>query len=315
MTGHTKFDFIGDIHGHADVLKKLLTKLGYYKEQGIYLHPTRQAFFVGDFIDRGPEVSETLEIVKNMVDAGFALAVMGNHEYNFIQLHTRSVDDPSEWARSHDKRDQAKTTFQAFDGKKEELEMYINWFKTLPIYFETDYFRVVHAQWDARSIEKINKYCYSDNECDCSGLLNEEHFGHREGEVHDAIEILLKGYELKLPDGIKFQDKYDKKTYREEMRVKWWLRGINLNHQDVADNGIDLPSEFGNQKYEHKAYQVYEVGQVPVFFGHYWLPPDQLGLMQKNICCLDFSIAKGGVLTAYRYNGERELSGDNFVFV
>ncbi|TVQ49888.1 MAG: diadenosine tetraphosphatase, partial [Saprospirales bacterium] len=34
-----------------------------------------------------------------------------------------------------------------------------------------------------------------------------------------------------------------------------------------------------------------------------------------NCCCLDFSVAKGGVLAAYRFDGERELSPEKLVWV
>ena len=81
-------DLIGDIHGHADALQQLLTKLGYAKHKGVYRHPDRQAIFLGDFIDRGPKIRETLEIVRPMIDSGTALAVMGNHELNALAFHT-----------------------------------------------------------------------------------------------------------------------------------------------------------------------------------------------------------------------------------
>ena len=48
------YDLIGDTHGHADALQKLLEQLGYAKQKGVYRHPERQAIFLGDFIDRGP---------------------------------------------------------------------------------------------------------------------------------------------------------------------------------------------------------------------------------------------------------------------
>ena len=75
-------DLIGDIHGHADKLEELLLKLGYAKNNGAYSHPHRKVLFVGDYIDRGPKIRETLEIVKSMVDSENAIALMGNHEYN-----------------------------------------------------------------------------------------------------------------------------------------------------------------------------------------------------------------------------------------
>jgi hypothetical protein len=43
---------IGDIHGHADALERLIATLGYSRQQGVYRHPERQAIFLGDFIAR-----------------------------------------------------------------------------------------------------------------------------------------------------------------------------------------------------------------------------------------------------------------------
>jgi hypothetical protein len=69
-----KYDLIGDIHGYANELKALLTALGYSRQDGVYRHPERKVIFLGDFIDRGPGIRETLHVVKGMVDAGAALA-------------------------------------------------------------------------------------------------------------------------------------------------------------------------------------------------------------------------------------------------
>ena len=40
------------------------------------------------FIDRGPEIRETLQTVRAMVDGGSTLAVMENHEFNALAYHT-----------------------------------------------------------------------------------------------------------------------------------------------------------------------------------------------------------------------------------
>jgi len=67
-------DLIGDIHRHADKLKELLRKLVYEKSNGTYSHPERKVVFVGDYIDRGPQISETLHIVRSMVENDNAIA-------------------------------------------------------------------------------------------------------------------------------------------------------------------------------------------------------------------------------------------------
>ena len=54
-------DLIGDVHGHADKLEKLLLKLEYTRKGDTYQHEHRKVLFVGDYIDRGPQIRETLE--------------------------------------------------------------------------------------------------------------------------------------------------------------------------------------------------------------------------------------------------------------
>ena len=62
------FDLIGDIHGYAAPLRRLLGKLGYEEINGCYHNPNRKVVFLGDFIDRGPAIRETLMIVRAMID-------------------------------------------------------------------------------------------------------------------------------------------------------------------------------------------------------------------------------------------------------
>ena len=49
------YDLVGDIHGHADALHRLLHELEYDEVEGVFRHPERKMIFVGDFVDRGPQ--------------------------------------------------------------------------------------------------------------------------------------------------------------------------------------------------------------------------------------------------------------------
>jgi len=98
------FDIFGDLHGCADELEKLLLTLGYQiveeragsraLEGGpVYAHPLgRKAVFVGDLVDRGPRILDTLRLVRNMILAGSALCVPGNHDMKLLKkLRGRDV--------------------------------------------------------------------------------------------------------------------------------------------------------------------------------------------------------------------------------
>src|SRR5690606_7959410 len=82
--GVTGYDVIGDIHGEFDAVVALLTRLGYRETGDVWRCSGRQAVFVGDLIDRGPQQLEVLRLVRRMVDGGSAQVVMGNHEFNAI---------------------------------------------------------------------------------------------------------------------------------------------------------------------------------------------------------------------------------------
>jgi protein phosphatase len=76
------FDIIGDVHGCCDELESLLQQLGYTRNgSDAWGHPSgRKAIFVGDLVDRGPRIVDTLKTVMAMSLAGSALCVPGNHD-------------------------------------------------------------------------------------------------------------------------------------------------------------------------------------------------------------------------------------------
>lgn len=86
------FDIIGDIHGCYDELYALLCKLGYQintvDNSGIYdviPPPGRKVIFLGDLVDRGPKTPEVMQLVMDMVDAGVAFCVPGNHDVKLLK--------------------------------------------------------------------------------------------------------------------------------------------------------------------------------------------------------------------------------------
>jgi protein phosphatase len=88
---HGPFDIIGDIHGCRVELETLLEKLGY--DPATRRHPGgRKVVFLGDLVDRGPDIPGVLRIAMEMAEAENALCVPGNHEMKLLRkLRGRDV--------------------------------------------------------------------------------------------------------------------------------------------------------------------------------------------------------------------------------
>ncbi len=300
------YDLIGDIHGYASKLKQLLALLGYEERDGCYRHPERKVIFVGDFIDRGPEIMETLRVVRTMVEQGSALAVMGNHEYNAICYHTRDAN--GEFLRPHTERKTAPhraTLEQIAEPFPEIWADYLKWFQTLPLFLDLGKMRVVHACWDGASIEALNGAQPLNPEI----LLRSASHGTPE---YEAVEVLLKRREIPLPEGAFFSDKEG--TVRTDIRVKWWTSAEGRTYHEMSlPESETVPRTLVPGHIVKTLGAGYQASETPVFVGHYWLPPAAPRQLTSNVVCLDYSVAKGGPLVAYRWEGEALPKDGSFV--
>jgi hypothetical protein len=301
-----KYDIIGDVHGCSQTLEKLLQKLGYGRgSDGIYEKRDRTVIFLGDFIDRGPFQREVISIVRPMIESGFAKSVMGNHEYNALAYATPG-EERGEYLRCHSEKNkkQHKEFLDAYVGDPVAYRDVIEWFRTLPLWLDLGELRIIHACWDREKIRMIGSPVITDEllHASCNKKLWQ----------YDAIETILKGKEIPLPDGPGFSDK-DGNT-RHEIRVRWWDQSARtyptafLGPESAAAH---IPDEeiTGDHLIE------YSPDEPPVFLGHYWMEGDPRPLA-PNVACTDYSVAKpGGKLVAYRWDGERALDRDRYVTV
>ncbi len=81
------FDIVGDVHGCLEELLLLLARLGYEvrldrsgRPDGARHPDGRTVVFVGDLVDRGPDVPGVLRLVLGMLASGDGLSVLGNHD-------------------------------------------------------------------------------------------------------------------------------------------------------------------------------------------------------------------------------------------
>ncbi len=307
------YDLIGDVHGCAQSLVRLLVKLGYENRDGCYRHRERKVIFVGDIVDRGPRIREALHIVKAMVDAGEAEIVLGNHEYNAMCYCTpgRSGSGRS-YLREHTARNHRliRETLEQFADHPDEWQQFLLWFREIPLFLDKGDFRVVHACWDQESISKFHEQHI--NNC------VDEEFLHASADQnsfeHRLIDRLTRGTALELPNGETILGKDG--LARRMFRTKFWSTDPET-YADVVFQPDPLPSNLATRKLsaiEKQQLLSYGDDQPPVFVGHYWMSgvPEPI---TPNIACLDYSAVKYGRLVAYRFDGEQVLQAEKFVWV
>ncbi len=314
------YDLIGDVHGCAITLERLLQKLGYRKLQGVYQHPKRRIIFLGDIVDRGPHIREALLLVHSMVQKGSAHMVLGNHEHNaltyctqFKNLQTNSF----EYLRPHTTANSLliAETLEQFARYPDDWKEMLRWFRTLPLFMEFgsakngNAFRVVHACWDHAVIAQ-HKEVFGDGHFD-------EDFLHQSAHIHtkaaDTIQLLTRGVVFPLPEGLKVvtQEGHVRSTFR----TKFWAQHAQT-YGDLLFQPDPIPAEIASLpiSHEHRAQMVrYGLDQPPLFVGHYWLKGHPQPITH-NIACLDYSAVKYGRLVAYRMDGEQQLDSKKFVW-
>jgi len=313
-THHTQsYDLIGDVHGCAKSLERLLKKMGYQHQRGCFRHPNRQVVFVGDIVDRGPRIREALHIVKDMVDQGQAEIVLGNHEYNAMCYCTEGRENSGrQYLRDHNARNHRliHETLVQFEHHKQEWQEFLAWFHEIPLFLEKPNFRMVHACWDDEAIKRLKEHFTS--HCVTKEFLYKSVVqGSFEGNL---VDKLTRGTALDLPEGevIIGKDGFSRRMFR----TKFWNEQPEI-YSDVVFQPDPLPDEMVNRPLsaiEKQRLLSYSKDQLPVFVGHYWMSGEP-EIIQSNVACLDYSAVKYGKLLAYRMGDEKVLNSENFIWV
>jgi hypothetical protein len=302
------YDIIGDVHGYADQLKSLLAKLGYQLIDGCYAHPTRKAVFVGDFINRGPKIRETIILIRKMVEKGSAYAILGNHEMYAVLYYLRDIEGKYYKKRIPKYQLQINQTLDEFVLYKEEFKSHLKWFRTLPMFLDFDKIRIVHACWDDKNIQLI-KSIITEAKLTKPILreiaLNGTKFSEKFWET-------CKGIDFQVPKNLLIFDD-DGRPHRS-FRMKWWENPEGKTFKEISlESRFELPA-YTIPPEIVKFRNPYPENDPIVFFGHYSLV-EGFGILKDNICCVDSGVSRTGKLLAYRWSGELKLNKLNFVMV
>lgn len=122
---------ISDIHGCYKTLCKLLDTLCISLED--------QVFFLGDYINKGPDSANVLKHIIRLRDDGYQIhALRGNHEQIIMQHLRTQPDRLLKYLKTQDSTD-------LLNSKGSIKKKYIRFLNLLPYYFELKDHWLVHA--------------------------------------------------------------------------------------------------------------------------------------------------------------------------
>lgn len=307
------YDLIGDVHGCALTLERLLERLGYRMQGGVWRHPRRMAIFLGDLVDRGPRIRQALHLVHDMVAAGEALCIMGNHEFNALGWSTPAAPGGGRhYVREHTPRHARliKETLEQFEAYPAEWREFLGWFYELPLFIDAGRFRVVHACWDAGLIEPLRAQfadaCIDEQFLQASAVPG--------SFAHTALDRLLRGTDMRLPHGLTLTS--DEGFTRAHFRTKFWEENPQT-YGDIVFQPDALPELAARtplSELQKTELLKYGADQPLLFVGHYWRSGTPAPI-RPNLACLDYSAVMYGKLVAYRLDREARLDPHKFVWV
>ena len=141
-----------------------------------------------------------------------------------------------------------------------------------------------------------------------------------------ALERILKGVEIRLPQGASIRD--GQGDVRHHIRARWFdaAKGRSYHEHMLTsqEQAVKVRTQLGDLTiapppqhfFPFEDAEAYPASAPPTFFGHYALPaegtPPKLAPLRANVACVDL---KGDHLLVYRFDGERVLDPGKFTMV
>ncbi|WP_368648229.1 metallophosphoesterase [Castellaniella ginsengisoli] len=252
---------IGDIHGESQALDALLDHLQKNPETR-----DRLMVFIGDLCDRGPDSVGVIRRVRELVEQGRALAILGNHEINLL---ANDAKDGSGWF--FDSRESSDTPFYAPFSRASARERpeIRDFLCSLPLAIRMPGLRIVHAAWDPASIQTIAGFPLGN----ILELIREQELNLIQAAKTDDLHARYRG-ELDRW-GKQLEDPNDPPPYLDAVADYESLEQ-RLNPIKRLTSGIEArsPQPFfsGNRwRYSDRtAWWDQDDDPTPVLIGHYW---------------------------------------------
>ena len=141
---------IPDIHGYLETLKVLL-------ENQLMVKKDDQLYFLGDYIDRGPNSKGVIDYLMHLQEDGFDVHfIKGNHEDMCVKAFEADKKRLFLGAKHTEQKEWeavgAKATLQSFGVKhpREIPQRYIDWMNACAHYIKLEDYILVHAGMNFR---------------------------------------------------------------------------------------------------------------------------------------------------------------------
>jgi hypothetical protein len=221
--------------------------------------------------------------------------------------------DPNtgEFLRRHSPKNlkQTEKTRAEFEQDPKAAATILDWMKQLPLWLEIESLRVTHAGWGKEAMMTLAPYLDSRQALTAEGFL---HAGRKNNPVRAAREVFLNGLEVKLPPGISYFDQDGHE--HSDARLAWWkFRDTKLRLRDVVYASAEILAQLPDTNLSPQQFLEVDDDPRPIIFGHYWMTTP-LDVLSTRHACVDASVARGGMLAAYRFSGESTLVRENFVY-
>lgn len=230
---------LSDIHGHLDLFIKLLNKINYAKDDTLII--------IGDFIEKGPQILDTIHYLMDLSKRDNVYVLLGNCEWaihhwtyhkQYIKQYLRGV----EVSIFHEAFDKYHIDYTKYSN--EQLMLFasyilrkeLKFLETLPTLLDTDNYIFVHA-----GIESRDDYLNSS----MSSMLEQQQFlqsGHKTNKYVVVGHYPTSNYRERLIDNSVIVD-HDKKIIAIDggvgVKRVVQLNACIIENQQVTEVSVD----------------------------------------------------------------------------
>lgn len=294
--------------GRLDQLERLLEHLGHLT--GERSSPTgRTPVFLGGVCDAaGP--TRSADLIRAMVDAGTALAVVGPSELQEVRRARPVTPHRPGAERSRDtgdvlagNRGSTSASTGSAAASTATCDDWGSWLHTLPLWLELPGLRVAHGCWSEFDVAMLRSAL--DGNCLGTPALSDA-TSLAVGDLARAIDTIVLGPSVALPPSLWCRDPSGRDV--RAARYRWWEDGpVTYRTRAALPDGCAFPDGVAARE----ALDTGIPGAVPVLFAH------ESPVVVGSRWCADGPVVLGpsvlaltvpsGHPVAYRWSGEHHL--------